>query len=348
MASFKGWKNTRAAREASQNVLELFEQRGRRVLELTQQHILDQETSSEQVKNALAYFAAKYWRDLARPTLLSLCCEAVGGSPNSTTQIAVCLSLISGGLDLHDDIIDLSKVKHGRPTVLGRFGKDITLLIGDSLIFKGLTLLNQMNSISQQKTTTISEVLRSMFFELGEGEALELKFRNRLDVLPSECLEVLERKAADVEAHTRIAAVVGNATREETEILGNYGRTLGKLIIVGDDISDAADPDELLHRIRFEHLPLPLFVALEDQELARRITSILKRRNLSKADAQEVFEVAFDGGAFSAVEELMVRLAGEACAELTKLKYCRTELELLVNSTLLKKTIVHKNLKRNP
>jgi geranylgeranyl pyrophosphate synthase len=250
---------------------------------------------------------------------------------------------VSGGLDIHDDIIDRSKVKNGRPTVLGRFGRDVALLVGDALIFKGLTLLSQLSSLGQEEISAISKVLRSMFFELGDAEALELKLRNRIDVDPKEYLNVLEKKAADVEAHTRIAAIVGNATDEEIEILGNYGRKLGKLIIVGDDIADAADPEELLHRIRFEHLPLPVFVALKDQALKPQITSILARQNLGELDAQQIFELAFDGGAFSAVEELMADLAEEALADLPILKHCRTELELLVNSTLGKKPIIHKN-----
>jgi geranylgeranyl diphosphate synthase type I len=348
MVSCREEKRASVKEEASRNLVGLFEQRGRRALEMTQQYILEEETDSDEVKSAFNYFATKYWRDLARPTLLSLSCEAVGGNPNDTNPIAVSLSLISGGLDIHDDLIDLSKVKNGRTTVFGGFGKDIALLVGDALIFKGLTLLSQLSSVSRKKTSAISEVLKCMFFELGDGEALELKFRKRLDVLPSEYLDVLGKKAADVEAHTRIAAIVGNATDEEMEILGSYGRKLGKLIIVGDDIADAVDPEELLHRIEFEHLPLPVVVALKDQELKPRITSILKRQNLGKFDAQEIFEAAFDGGAFSAVEELMTNLAEEALAELRKLRYCRTELGLLVNSTLTKKRITHKNLKRSP
>ena len=76
---------------------------------------------------------------LTRPALFSLVCEAVGGDPDITMPIAISITLISGAIDIHDDIIDQSKTKGDQPTVFGKFGKDIALLVGDALMFKGFT-----------------------------------------------------------------------------------------------------------------------------------------------------------------------------------------------------------------
>ena len=122
-------------------VQELLEERGRKVLEMTRKTVLEEEIESKQVREALNYFMSEYWHDVARPALLSLACEAVGGNPEVTTPIAIPMSLISGAIDIHDDIIDQSKTKGPRPTVLGKFGQDMALLVGDALLFKGFNML---------------------------------------------------------------------------------------------------------------------------------------------------------------------------------------------------------------
>lgn len=130
--------------ESIKEFLRFFELRGKHSLEMARQAVL-KETSvieSTKVREALRYFVMDYWQDLVRPTLLSVCCETVGGDPELTIPFAVSLSVLSGGIDIHDDIIDESKKKHGYVTVYGRYGKEIALLVADALFFKGFALLH--------------------------------------------------------------------------------------------------------------------------------------------------------------------------------------------------------------
>lgn len=321
--------------EVFQDLQRLFEKRGRRTFEMVKQTILDEKVECKEVGEAFRYFATQCWHDLARPTLLSLCCEAVGGDPRATKSIAIVMSLISGGIDIHDDIIDQSEVKDGRPTVYGKFGKDIALLVGDALMFKGLARLVEFNGeIDKEKNAAISRVLKTMFFELGDAEAMELRFRRRFDIASSDYLNVVRKKAADVEAHTYIGGILGNGSKKEIDILTRYGRSLGMLIILSDDNADVVHPEEFLHRIQEEHLPLPVLYALENSKTGRDVRSLLDKRSLRKA-----FRMVYDSEAFNKVEKLMNRLSKEALFGLEELRYSRKELELLVKSTLIKKDI---------
>jgi heptaprenyl diphosphate synthase len=333
-------ENNISSNKAFRELQRLFEQRGRKVFEMAKQAILEEKIESKEIEKAFNYFATEYWRDLARPTLLSLCCEAVGGNPQATFSVAISTSLISGGVDIHDDIIDLSEVKNARPTVYGKFGKDIALLVGDALMFKGLALLNGLNKeIGKEKIAVISKVLKSMFFELGDAEAMELRFRKQFDVSTSEYLAVVRRKAADVEAHTCIGVILGNGTEEETEILSKYGRNLGMLLILVDDNADMIHPEELLHRIRKEHLPFPMLCALEDPKVKPYVISLLKKERLKKVDAEKLFKVVYDSGGFNRVEKIMENLVGEGIFGLEKLRFCKKELEFLLKATLIEKEI---------
>lgn len=253
-------------REAVEEFFRFFELHGRHSLEIARQTILNEISAIEstKVREALRYFITDYWHDLARPTLLSVCCEAVGGISRLTVPFTVSLSVLSGGIDIHDDIIDQSKRKHGRLTVYGRYGKEIALLVADALLFKGFFLLNEACArIPAKKAQKIMKIVNWSFYELGDAEALELELRGHCNVTSEQYLRIIEKKAADVEAHARIGALLGNATIVEENSLARYGRLLGMIIIIRDDIEDSLDTQEIKHRLEKEHMPLPLVYAFE-------------------------------------------------------------------------------------
>ena len=317
-----------------EEVQRLMEERGRKPLDMARKVVLEEKIECREAREALHYFMTESWQDLARPTLLSICCEAVGGNPNATIPFAVSLSLISGAIDIHDDIIDQSEIKNGRTTLYGKFGKNIALLVGDALLFEGLTVLTEAGkNIDKEKIVAISNVLKKMFFELGDAEAMELKLRKRFDVSPNKYLDIIGKKAADVEAHTRISAILGNGTQREIASLSKYGRTLGKLLILGDEDIDMANPEELLHRIKKEHLPLPLLYALHDPKSKPKIAAILEKENVTTEDAKRIFEIVYNCRAFTEVEDLMRKLIRKGVNELKNIKNCREELELLITTT---------------
>src|SRR3989337_2793844 len=147
--------------EAMKQIQKIFKKRGTKALEMARKEILQEKIECKEAREALTYFMTQYWHDLARPSLLSLVCEAVGGDPELTTPIAIPMTLISGAIDIHDDIIDQSKRKYGRPTIFGKYGKDVALLVGDAFLFKGLTLLNKAteNGISPEKMRIIIDIV---------------------------------------------------------------------------------------------------------------------------------------------------------------------------------------------
>jgi geranylgeranyl pyrophosphate synthase len=244
--------------------------------------------------------------------------------------------LISGAIDIHDDIIDLSETKDGRPTVYGKYGKDIALLVGDALLLKGLVMLNEMSTMGIQasKRTHILEIIKRMFFELGDAEALELDFRGRLDVSPQRYLQVVRMKAADVEAHTNISAVLGNASDREIKALSEYGRLLGMMIVLRDDLIDLMIPAEHQSRIRAEALPLPLLYGLRDPIHGREIRSLLESRTIGNKQAKNIMRILQSSQAMKQYEKLMKGIAAKALSKLEPLPYRTRELQLLIRAML--------------
>jgi geranylgeranyl pyrophosphate synthase len=330
-------KKAPSQEEMMEQVQKILEERGRKALEMARKTVLEEEIECKEVRKALKYFITEYWHDLARPALLSLCCEAVGRDPDITTPIAIPMTLISGGIDIHDDIIDESKIKGSRPTVLGKFGKDIALLVGDALLFKGFALLYEAveKGIPAEKLAAIIAIIKNTFFELGDAEALELQFRGRMDVTPEDYLRVLRKKAADVEAHTRISAILGDASKEEIEALGEYGRLLGMLILLRDDLIDMIDFEEIVNRIKREHLPLPILYALQNHRIKPVISSVLLKEKITKKDAKEILVETDKAEGLQYSGKLMNELARKACLHLENFERNQKYLKLLAKGMLL-------------
>ncbi len=322
--------------EAMEYTQTVFKKRGIKALDMARKEILQEKIESKEARQALSYFITEYWQDLARPSLLSLTCEAIGGKPESTIPIAIPMILISGAIDIHDDIIDQSKSKYGRPTVYGKHGRDISLLVGDALLFKGLMLLDNAaeREISEEKMRIIRTIVKNMFFELGDAEALELQFRNNLNVSPEEYLKVVRKKAADVEAHTRISAILGDASPEKVNALGEYGRILGMLIILRDDLIDVLDVEESCRRIKNEALPLPILYGLQQRAIKDRLRTILLKKTLTKKDIDTILKTIQKTNVFKNYAKLMNEMVKEAISKLRGENIQANTLRQLVMATL--------------
>jgi geranylgeranyl diphosphate synthase type I len=328
--------NNLTQEEITEQLQTLLYERGKEGLALARKIISDEKIESKQVREALDYFMNEYWHDFTSPALLSLVCEAVGGDPQITTPVAISLTLISGAIDIHDDIIDQSKNKGSRSTIYGKFGKEIALLIGDALMFKGFTVLYDAvkMGIPAGKIAAIANIINKTFFELGNAEALELQFRGRTDVTPEEYLWLVRKKGADLEAYTRISAILGDASEEEIDALGEYGRLLGMLIILRDDMIDMLDPEETIHRIKKEHLNIVILYALQNPKMNTVIRSILTK-SVTPKNAEKLANLVDKAGGFSRIDAYMNKLAKDASAKLEKVKFNKKYLIALIFGMLL-------------
>jgi len=322
--------------EDMKQIQKIFKKRGTKALEMARKEILGEKIECKEAREALNYFMTKYWRDLARPSLMSLVCEAVGGNPQLTIPIAVPMILISGAIDIHDDIIDQSKSKDRRPTIYGKFGKDIALLVGDALLFKGFSMINTAveEGVPAEKMPLILNIIKDMFFELGDAEAMELQMRERMDITPEMYLKTVEKKAADVEAHTRISAILGGGSKKQIEALGEYGRALGMMIILRDDLIDLIDLEESCSRIKRECLPLPILYGLQDPDVEPKLKSILLNTTLSKKDAKVLLQTIYNTKSMKQYKHLMDELAKNAISKLVSVKKKVEDLRLLTKATL--------------
>ena len=319
-----------------EQVQRLLEERSQKSLEIAKKEILQEKRECKEINDAFMYYV-KNWNDVVHPGLISIACEAAGGSADETIPIQVVMLLLTAAVDIHDDIIDESKTKYGKPTVFGRFGKDIALLVGDTLLMKALVLLHKLEKqFPTEKMDAIWNIINSRFFELGDAEALETSLKGNIDISVEECLRILKMKASTSEAHMRIGAIVGGGEQDIVDLIGNYGRTLGILIGIREDFIDTFEPEELQNRIKNECLPLPILYAFKNPQTKKIILDYLSKREISDKDAERIVDIIFEEESVGMLRNKVKRLAEEACNDISSVpnKDLVFQMEILIKGVI--------------
>ena len=318
-----------------EQVSAILRQRGQSALETSKRAILKERINHQPLQEALYYFIDEVWPKILHPGLLSIYCEAVGGDPKETMQVGAAMVLLVGAADLHDDIIDQSKVKNFKPTVFGKFGKDIAILAGDALLIEGMYLLHSaLEGFPKNKRTEILELVKQAFFDLSSAEADEAVFRGSIDLPGEQYLEIIKKKVAVAEATAKIGAILGDGTVEQVETLADYGRTLGLLLTIRDEFIDVFESDELVNRARNEILPLPVLYAFQDPTKKDVILQLLKGRKLTSEKTDKIVDIVTDANETQELKREMKRLVQRGLRNASSLEVCGKMLELLLESTV--------------
>jgi heptaprenyl diphosphate synthase len=314
----------------------MLTKRSKKALKIAKKEILQEKRESKEINDAFKYYA-KGWKDVVHPGLISIACEAVGGKADDTTSIQVALLLLTAGFDVHDDIIDESKTKYGKPTVFAKFGKDITLLVGDAFLMKALVLLHKLEKqFPAEKMDTIWNIINSLFFELGDAEALEASLKGNIDVSPEKSFRILKMKASTAEAHMCIGAIIGGGEQDIVELIGNYGRTLGILIGIREDFIDIFEPEELQNRMKNECLPLPILYAFKNPQTKKIILDYLSKQKISDEDAEKIVDIIFEEKSVKMLRNKIERLVEEVSNSISNVtnKLLASQMKILIKGVI--------------
>lgn len=294
------------------DVLKLLEGKSAKAFKIARERLSTESMKRGHLRKALWYYENN-WNDVLHPGIIAIACEAVGGSEEESMLMQVPMLFFTAAADVHDDIIDESQLKNGRPTIFGKFGKDIALLAGDRMLFKGMEALYISGKrIAGDKMDRIVKAIDNAFVEVGEAHSSEIRFKEELNLDPKEYFCMLEKKSAILEAHTRIGALVGSGTEKEVEILTDYGRTLGTLMTLRDEFIDLFEPQELSDRLKNGCLPLPMIYAFKDPAVKKSVMTILKNPKISKKDVDMIVDFAFQNQNVKRLKKEMIDLSNVA------------------------------------
>ncbi|MGA2523039.1 MAG: polyprenyl synthetase family protein [Candidatus Bathyarchaeia archaeon] len=317
-----------------QRAMDIIEKRGQKAVSKARQLAQLDPAEYEPLSGAIKYFMDEFWYDYLHPALISFACEALGGNVEDTINIGAALVLLAGAADIHDDIIDESKIKKPYVTVYGKFGRDTAMLTGDSLLMLGLYVLSEeVKLVSEEKQRLILESVKQSYLKLCTGEAREAGWKGKTNISKEDYLEIIGKKSAASETATRIGAIFGGGTEREIELLGHYGRIYGVLMTIRNEFIDMFEPEELMNRYRNECLPLPILIAFQDNSIKAEIVQLLEKE-LTEKSVERILDLSIDFRETQALIEEMKKWADREISNLPTAYRCREDLVLLLQALL--------------
>ena len=171
-----------------------------------------------------------------RPTLLLMAADAFGHRPDDAINAAVGIELFHNFTLLHDDVMDNSDTRRGRPTVHAKWDANSAILSGDTM----LTLAyQQMMQVEDNILREVLDTFSSQAIKVYEGQRLDMDFEDRDSIAMDQYLEMIRCKTgALLGASAKIGAIIGGASGIEAEKMYEFGMMLGIAFQIEDDYLD--------------------------------------------------------------------------------------------------------------
>lgn len=182
-----------------------------------------------------------------RPVLLLLCCEAFGGDSQEALPAAAAVEMFHNFTLLHDDIMDNAAVRRGKPSVQARWGENVAILSGDTMMIYSYRLMSQ---IPECKLARVMEIFTSMALQVCEGQQYDMDFEEQQKVSVPEYMQMIELKTAALLAGSAmIGAVLGYASEEDCRRIYRFAQELGLAFQLQDDLLDSYGDERLGKKI---------------------------------------------------------------------------------------------------
>lgn len=201
--------------------------------EAVNQLIINECRSQVPLVEKIAYHIIDSGGKRLRPLLALLTARALGYEGDKHLLLAALIEFMHTSTLLHDDVVDESSMRRGRPTANTQWSNQSCVLVGDFLYSRSFEMMVRVNSMR------IMEILAKVTCVLAEGEVMQLTNVRNPKVSEQQYREVIYAKTAKLfEGATQTAAVLAKATLEQQEAMREYGAQLGLAFQLIDDLLD--------------------------------------------------------------------------------------------------------------
>ena len=224
-----------------------------------------------------------------RPALLLMVCGALGYRGAHHYSLAAVVELIHTATLLHDDVVDASTLRRGRPTANETFGNPASVLVGDFLHTRSFQMMVEAGSMR------IMEILSEATNVIAEGEVLQLMNMHDASLDEAGYLRVIRSKTAKLfEASARLGAVLAEGSPEIEDACATYGQALGTAFQIIDDVLDYDGNTSEMGKnlgddLREGKSTLPLIAAIQRGTPAQ---ALVVRHAIEQGSTEQLAEIA--------------------------------------------------------
>lgn len=168
-----------------------------------------------------------------RPMLTLACARLCGYGGDDHVKLAATVEFIHTATLLHDDVVDESAQRRGKPTANLLWDNQSSVLVGDYLFARAFQLMVEPGNLR------VLSILSNAAATIAEGEVLQLTVASNIDTPEATYLQVIRGKTAALfEAACEVGGVISGSDEAVVRALATYGDGLGVAFQMADDLLD--------------------------------------------------------------------------------------------------------------
>ncbi len=254
-----------------------------------------------------------------RPMLTLATARLCGYEGPFHIHLAATVEFIHTATLLHDDVVDESEKRRGRPTANLLWDNQSSVLVGDYLFARSFQLMVETGSLR------VLDILANASATIAEGEVLQLTAARNLETTEDTYLRVVRGKTAALfSAATEVGGVIAGAPEAQLRALHVYGDALGVAFQIVDDLLDyggSAMGKNAGDDFREGKMTLPVIRALARADAEERDfwTRTIRKARVEEGDLERAQAILERHGALASTRAEALRwsaLARDALAEL--------------------------------
>lgn len=229
--------------------------------------------------------------------------------------MATSVELMHNATLVHDDAIDNSAVRRGRPTINKVWGEDKAVLLGDYLFakageFAALTGNLRVIMLFSQALQTISSGELNQTFDAFNLEQTRAHYLQRIS----------SKTASLFSLATESGAILSQAPEESIKVLGEYGYNLGIAFQIVDDVLDFVGTEEEMGKPVGSDLAqgtftLPAMLLVERHPEDNPVKELFHNRDMPEGDKKKKIKQAIELVGNSSIVKQCYEVASDYCAE---------------------------------
>ncbi|AOZ70846.1 farnesyltranstransferase [Rhodobacter xanthinilyticus] len=256
-----------------------------------------------------------------RPMLTLAAARIFGYEGPFHVHLAATVEFIHTATLLHDDVVDESKQRRGRPTANLLWDNKSSVLVGDYLLARAFQLMTDTNNIR------VLAILANASAVISEGEVLQLSAAQDLATDEAIYLQVIRGKTAALfSAATEVGGVIAGASEAQVKALFEFGDALGVAFQMVDDLLDYGGASETIGKnvgddFREGKITLPVIkaVAAADAEERAFWVRVIEKGKQEDGDLEQALGLMAKHGALEATKAAALEWAAKAKAALAEL-----------------------------
>lgn len=205
-----------------------------------------------------------------RPMLTLAAARLCGYEGPYHVHLAATVEFIHTATLLHDDVVDESEQRRGRPAANLLWDNQSSVLVGDYLFARAFQLMTEPERMD------VLRVLSNAAATIAEGEVLQLTAAQNLATTEETYLKVVRGKTAALfSAATEVGGMIADADAAVVRALFSYGDALGVSFQIADDVLDFGGVSDQTGKnigddFRERKLTLPLIKAISKADATEK------------------------------------------------------------------------------